>query len=97
MAELFPGSAHVFDTGMARFTPDESVWAYAGSNGFSIVTADADFLRLLDERGAPPKVIHLERCDYKTRAVEDLLRRNAVRITGMKDANRDYLIIRKAR
>jgi predicted nuclease of predicted toxin-antitoxin system len=27
--ELFPGSLHVFDTGLARSTPDETIWEYA--------------------------------------------------------------------
>ena len=97
LAELFQDSTHVFNTGMVRFTPDEEVWAYAGANGFAIVTADADFLRLLKERGAPPKIIRLERCDYKTRVVEELLRRNAVRIAELQDSDRDYLMIRNTR
>ncbi|MGH9585145.1 MAG: DUF5615 family PIN-like protein [Bryobacteraceae bacterium] len=51
---LFPGSVHVFATGLARFTTDESIWEYAGANGFTIVTADSDFLGLAESRGAPP-------------------------------------------
>jgi len=26
LAELFPDSVHVFDTGLARFTSDEVIW-----------------------------------------------------------------------
>ncbi|MGA2182121.1 MAG: DUF5615 family PIN-like protein [Bryobacteraceae bacterium] len=53
LAELFPDSVHVFDTGLARFTPDETIWEHAGAHGFTIVTADSDFLALASSRGAP--------------------------------------------
>lgn len=39
LAELFPDSVHVFDTGLARLTSDETIWEYAGEHGFTIVTA----------------------------------------------------------
>jgi predicted nuclease of predicted toxin-antitoxin system len=55
LAELFPGSVYVFDTGLARHTSDEIIWEYAGANGFTIVTADSDFLDLAKARGAPPR------------------------------------------
>ena len=46
LADLFPDSLHVFDTGLVRFTSDEVIWEYAGDHGFVIVTAGADFLEL---------------------------------------------------
>jgi predicted nuclease of predicted toxin-antitoxin system len=94
LAELFPGSTHVFDTGLARFTPDERVWEYARSNGFVIVTADSDFLDLAERRGAPPKVVRLENCNYRTSLVESLIRQNAVRIAELERSSRPVLIIR---
>ena len=66
LAELFPDSAHVFQTGLARFTPDKVIWEYAGDHGFVLVTADADFIDLAAVRGAPPKVVRLEYCNYRT-------------------------------
>ena len=84
LSQLFPEPTHVFNTGLERFTSDEKIWEHTASNGFSIVTADADFVRLSEERGAPPKVIRLENCNYKTAVVEELLRRNAVRIAELE-------------
>ena len=81
---------------MATFTSDEAVWTYARLNGFSIVTADVDFLALLEKLGAPPKVIRLEKCDYKTLIVEQLLRRNVLRIAELEHSDRDYLIVRRS-
>jgi len=96
LAELFPGSAHVFDVSLGQRTPDQTIWEYAGDHGFVIVTADADFLRLAEERGAPPKVVRIENCNYKTSRVEELLRRNAVRIAELEDSSRTVLIIRNS-
>jgi len=94
LAELFPESAHVFDTGLARFTPDRAIWEHARAHGFTIVTADADFLDLADSHGAPPKVIHLENCNYRTAKVEELLRRHAIRIAELEQSSRAVLVIR---
>jgi predicted nuclease of predicted toxin-antitoxin system len=79
LAELFPGSVHVFDTGLARSTPDERIWEYAAAEGFTIVTADSDFL---------------DNCDYSTSEVERVLRRNAVLITELQQSKRGVLTIR---
>jgi hypothetical protein len=55
------------------------------------VTTDSDFAALSGERGWPPKVIHLEECDYPLRIIEELLRQNAVRISEfVKDSDTAY-------
>jgi predicted nuclease of predicted toxin-antitoxin system len=94
LAQLFPDSVHVFDTGLARSTSDETIWEYAGANGFTIVTADSDFLDFARSRGAPPKVIHLENCNYRSSQVEDLLRRHAIWIAELEQSSRASLVIR---
>jgi predicted nuclease of predicted toxin-antitoxin system len=94
LAELFPGSTHVFETGLARFTSDETIWEYARSHGFVIVTADADFLDLAEKRGVPPKVVRLDKCNYRTSVVERLIRQNAVRIAQLEHSSRPDLIVR---
>jgi len=95
LADLFPDSTHVFDTGLAQFTSDGTIWEYALANRYVIVTTDADFLGLTKRHGAPPKVVRLERCDYKTAVIEDLIRRNAVRIYEFGRSKRAVLLIRK--
>ena len=79
---------------MARSTPDEKIWEYAAAEGFMIVTADSDFLDLSKSRGAPPKIVHPEGCDYRTLQVESLLRRHAVRIAELEQSARSTLTIR---
>lgn len=51
LGDLFPGSVHVFDTGLAHSTPDEKIWEYAAVWGFTIVTADSGFLDLARSQG----------------------------------------------
>ena len=92
--DLFPDSVHVFDTGLGRFTSDEMIWEYAGAKGFTIVTADSDFLDLARSRGVPPKVVRLENCNYRTSRVEDLLRRHAILTTELEQSSRATLVIR---
>ena len=94
LAALFPDSAHVFDTGLARLTSDQAIWDYARTHGFILVTADSDFLDLSKDRGAPPKVVRLENCNYRTSRVEELLRRHAVRIAELEQSSRAVLVIR---
>ncbi len=96
LRELFPGSAHVFDSGLARSTSDEKIWAYAAAEGFTIVTADSDFFKMAASRGGPPKVVHLENCDYRTAQVESILRRHAIRIAELEHSSRTTLAIRNA-
>ena len=96
LRELFPGSAHVFDTGLARTTTDEKIWQFAAAEGFIIVTADSDFLDLAKSRGTPPKVVHLENCDYRTSQVESILRHNAIRIAELERSSRTVLSIRNS-
>lgn len=94
LAGLFPDSVHVFDTGLAHHTPDEDIWQYARNNGYAIVTADSDFLKLAVEQGGPPKVVQLENCNYRTAVAEYVLRLNAVRIAELERSEQTILTVR---
>ena len=80
LAELFGEIMHVRNVGLQQ-AEDRSIWSWAKLHGYTVITADADFVSLSQELGFPPKVVHLEQCDFPYRVIEDLLRRNAVRIT----------------
>ncbi len=97
LADLFLGSVHVFDTGLVRFTPDARIWDFAKEGGFTILTADSDFLDLSHDRGCPPKVIHIENCSFRTAAVEALIRRYAVRVAQFEHADKPLLTLRNVR
>ncbi|MGZ9164959.1 MAG: DUF5615 family PIN-like protein, partial [Anaerolineales bacterium] len=56
LADLYPGSVHVFRIGMGEAL-DIEVWQYAYNNDCMIGTKDADFGELGLIKGFPPKII----------------------------------------
>jgi predicted nuclease of predicted toxin-antitoxin system len=67
---------------------------FARSNGFAILTADADFHDLSVALGHPPKVVFLRGCNYATAVAEGLIRGQAIRIAEfLDDEERAVLIL----
>jgi predicted nuclease of predicted toxin-antitoxin system len=94
---LLPDLAHVRDFGLKQ-AGDREIWKWAKSNNYAIVTTDADFVALAQRFGSPPKLIHIEECDFPLRVIEDLLRRSAIRISEFgKDPDRGLLVLRFAK
>ena len=94
LAELFGEITHVRNVGLKQ-AEDRSIWDWAKLHGYTVITADADFIALSQELAFPPKVVHLEQCDFPYRVIEDLLRRNAVRIAEFdKDETIGVLALR---
>jgi predicted nuclease of predicted toxin-antitoxin system len=75
LADIFPGSNHVFYLGMDE-SEDTEIWQYAKQNGFVLVTRDADFGDLSVLRGFPPNVIWIRRGNCSTKDIEGMLREN---------------------
>lgn len=73
LGDLFPGAAHVRDHNM-QTADDETVWDFAKTNGFTIVSKDDDFHERSFVRGAPPKVIGIGLGNCSTDQIESLLR-----------------------
>ncbi len=95
LAELFPGSAHLFDLPLARNVTDRTIWTYAKNNGFDIVTADGDDYPPLAKRlGPPPKVILLESWRFPTKIALELIRGNAIVIAEFSKNDQGLLILR---
>ncbi len=95
LSDLFPGSSHVTFVGLQQ-QPDLAVWDFARQQGFTIVSADADFYQLASTLGPPPKVVLLRGCDYPTQVAERLLRDRAVRITAFGESDDESVLILKA-
>jgi predicted nuclease of predicted toxin-antitoxin system len=97
LSSLFPGCIHVRDVGLKQ-ADDRDIWQWAKDNSHTIVTTDSDFVAMVARTGPPPKVIHIERCDFPFRVIEDLLRQNAIRISGFEnDASASLLTLRPIR
>ena len=92
LMSLFPALTHVRDVDLKEAS-DPQIWDRAKKNGWTVVTADADFVALSQRLGWPPKVIHIQHCDFPFRAIEELLRRNAVRISEFEKDSRVGLLI----
>jgi predicted nuclease of predicted toxin-antitoxin system len=92
LTDLFPGSEHVRDVGLAA-ADDLAVWEYAKAGEFAIVSKDADFRQLSFLYGSPPKVVWLRQPidggDRGHRARE----RRSVRSVRRKDPVTSMLVV----
>jgi predicted nuclease of predicted toxin-antitoxin system len=73
LADLYPGSDHVFELGLER-ADDLEVWEHARGNGFIITSKDSDFNELSVVHGFPPKVAWIRRGNCSTSEIEEILR-----------------------
>jgi predicted nuclease of predicted toxin-antitoxin system len=73
LADLYTDTSHVFLVGLDR-AADTTVWNYAQTNDYIIVTKDSDFSDVSVLRGFPPKVIWLHLGNCSTSDVERTLR-----------------------
>ncbi len=80
LSSLFPGLSHVRELGLKQAS-DEVIWEWGRTHNCTIISTDFDFVWLSRRLGWPPKVVHLEECDFPFSIIEELLRQNAVRIS----------------
>jgi len=93
LGEVFPGSVHVREIGMAE-AEDRDIWVHARDSGFVIVSKDNDFQQMSFLYGAPPKVIWIRRGNCSVREIETILRSNATGIEAFgADTESSYLIL----
>ncbi len=93
LANLYPGSTHVFQIGDIA-EDDAAIWETARRSGYVIVSKDSDFLELSLLRGAPPKVVLLRVGNVPTSQIEALLRKQRDRVHQFAaDADEAILII----
>jgi predicted nuclease of predicted toxin-antitoxin system len=79
LADVYPGSVHVRDVGLASAS-DQAVWHYAADHQLVIATKDEDFRQRSYVLGAPPKVVWLRLGNCTTAEIEVVLRRAAAEI-----------------
>lgn len=93
LSDLFPGSTHVRELGMAE-AQDRDIWVHARDSGFAIVSKDNDFQQMSFVFGAPPKVIWIRRGNCSVAEIEEILRANASRILEFdEDEESSYLVL----
>jgi predicted nuclease of predicted toxin-antitoxin system len=93
LASLYPESSHVRMHGL-KAAQDESVWDFAGENGFMIVSKDSDFYQRSLLFGFPPKVIWIRRGNCSTELIEQILKERYADIERFhRDKRHAYLIL----
>ena len=83
LADLFPDSNQVRCLGLDE-ADDRTIWQHARTNGFALVTQDADFADIAALLGAPPKIIWLRCGNQPTKVVETLLRDHSEAIVAFE-------------
>ena len=92
LADVFPGSLHVREAGLARAT-DEIVWRFALERGFAIVSKDSDFQERSQIAGSAPKVVWIRRGNCSTRDIEAILRTHTPRIAALEQESASGFLI----
>jgi predicted nuclease of predicted toxin-antitoxin system len=92
LEDLFPGSQHVVEAGLASLA-DIQIWEFAKENNFIVVTKDRDFREFSLDMGAPPKLIWIGIGNCSTRHIEELLRDNAIRISTFAESEQASLLV----
>ena len=87
LADLYPGSQHVRDVGLAT-ADDVVVWDHAARHGLAIVSKDADFHQRSFLFGHPPKVVWIRVGNCSTRDIASLLRARHAEVLAF-DASAD--------
>ena len=91
LADVFPELESVYDHGLID-SSDSFIFDWARRAEVSaVISADRDFVRLAERFGSPPKAILIDRCDFPSRIVEQLLRREALRIHDFLVSDRPVL------
>ena len=93
LSDVFPGSVHVRDIGLARAS-DAAIWRYARDHDLTIISKDSDFHQVSFLRGPPPKVIWIRRGNCTTTDIKALLRSSRTEILAFgADAEAAFLAL----
>ncbi|HEX5426392.1 MAG TPA: DUF5615 family PIN-like protein [Bryobacteraceae bacterium] len=94
LAGLFPELESVYEHDLIG-APDTTLFQWARQMEFAaLISADIDFVRLAERVGPPPKVIRIERCDFPSKVIEELIRREAIRIHDFLTSERSVLLLK---
>jgi predicted nuclease of predicted toxin-antitoxin system len=92
IADLYPNSEHVKTLGLTN-TDDAVIWEYAKTNGFVIVSKDADFHQRSLLYGHPPKFIYLRIGNSPTSKITQILRDNFDTIFQFETSETESILV----
>ena len=90
LADLFPESSHVRLLGLSE-AGDRALWDYAKTNGFAIVSQDADFAEMAALLRPSPKVIWLRAGNQSTAAISTFAAASCRPHSGIRERRRRYM------
>jgi predicted nuclease of predicted toxin-antitoxin system len=94
LADVVPGLESVYDHDLIAAS-DTVIFEWARDLLVAaVITADRDFVALVERLGPPPKIIRIEQCAYPSSIIEQLLRREAIRIRAFLESDRAVLLLR---
>lgn len=94
LTDILPGLESVYDHDLIGAS-DQFIFDWARRLEFSaVISADLDFVHLAERLGPPPKIVRIERCDYRSIVIEQLIRREAVRIHAFLESDRAVLEVK---
>lgn len=76
----FSEVVHASELKISQPADDISIWNYAKKNGFTIISKDDDFEKIVLLRKAPPKLIYLKTYNLNTKKLVSLILKNKDRI-----------------
>jgi predicted nuclease of predicted toxin-antitoxin system len=71
---------HAAELKIKQPADDILLWDYAKKNGFTIISKDDDFMKIVLLRKAPPKPIYLKTYNLNTKKLVDLILENKDKI-----------------
>ena len=80
LTPIFSEVVHSAELKIKQPADDILLWDYAKKNGFTIVSKDDDFMKIVLLRKAPPKLIYLKTYNLNTKKLVDLLLENKDKI-----------------
>ena len=73
LKEDFINVKHVDSIGLESRPKDTSIWLWAKTNDYCIISNDEDFYNLLEQRGFPPKIVILKTRNQSTNYIANLI------------------------
>jgi predicted nuclease of predicted toxin-antitoxin system len=77
---VFPEVVHVTSLNISQPASDISIWDFAKKNGYTIVSKDDDFEKIVLLRKAPPKLLFLKTYNLNTEKLVNLIIANNIKI-----------------
>jgi len=78
--DVFPTLESVYDHGLTGAS-DPKIFQWARKENIdALITTDLDLVKLAEQAGPPPKVIRIERCDFSSKIVAQLIKRDSDQI-----------------